>query len=141
MPGDRRQSRILAMQALCQWDVQRDESAEALDDFLAAQDITDTIAGYARGLVKAFWAQRQRVDDRIAAAATNWDISRLSPIERNVMRVAIIELLDENVPPNVALDEAIEIGREYGGKDSPRFINGVLDVILKRLQRKRKDDG
>ncbi len=140
MPGDRRQARILAMQALCQWDVQREESVEALDDFLAAQEIPDTIAAYARGLVKAFWSQPQRVDDRIATAATNWDLSLLSPVERNVMRVAIVELLDENVPPQVALDEAIEIGREYGGKDSPRFINGVLDVILKRLQRKRKGD-
>ncbi len=129
------------MQALCQWDVQRDESSAALDDFLVAQEASEAEADYARELVEAFWAQRQGVDDRIIAAAAKWDLSRISPVERNVMRVTIVELLAGTVPPNAALDEAIEIGREYGGADSPRFINGVLDVILKRLSRGRKGEG
>lgn len=128
------------MQALCQWDVQRDESPAALDDFLVAQEASEAAADYARELVEAFWAQRQRVDDRIIAAATKWDLARISPVERNVMRVTIVELLAGTVPPNAALDEAIEIGREYGGADSPRFINGVLDVVLKRLPRRRKGE-
>jgi len=140
MLSDRRQARILAMQALCQWDVQRDESPAALDDLLVARDASEAAAEYARELVQGFWTQRQRVDDRISAAAAKWDLSRISPVERNVMRVTIVELLAGTVPPNAALDEAIEIGREYGGADSPRFINGVLDVVLKRLSRRRKGD-
>jgi N utilization substance protein B len=140
MHTDRRQARILAMQALCQWDVQRDESSAALDDFLVAQEAAEAAADYTRELVEAFWAQRQRVDDRIIAAAAKWDLARISPVERNVMRVTIVELLAGTVPPNAALDEAIEIGREYGGADSPRFINGVLDVVLRRLSRGRKGE-
>ncbi len=65
----------------------------------------------------------------------------MPPVERNVMRVAVIELLDDKVPPKVALNEAIEIGREFGGADSPRFINGVLDEVLTRIREADKDDG
>jgi N utilization substance protein B len=128
------------MQVLCQWDVQRDESPAAMDDFLAARDASEAAAAYARELAEGFWALRQRVDDRISAAAAKWELSRISPVERNIMRVAIVELLAGTVPPSAALDEAIEIGREYGGADSPRFINGVLDVVLKRLPRRRRGE-
>ena len=122
------------MQALCQWDVQHDESLKALDEFLVAQEASESAAGYAIELVTGFWAGRQEVDRRIASATQRWALARISPVERNIMRVAMVELLSESVPPKVALDEAIEIGREYGGADSPRFINGVLDEILRKLQ-------
>ncbi len=127
------------MQALCQWDVQKDESPDELDDFLTAHDASGATADYAKELVQALWRQREPVDDRITAAVTKWDLSRISPVERNIMRVAVVEMLSDKVPPKVAVDEAIEIGREYGGKDSPRFINGVLDTIMGILQRRRRD--
>ena len=141
MPGDPRQARILAMQALCQWDVQGDETSKALDDFLTAQEASKPVAARVGELVQGFWGRRQSIDDRIVAAATNWDLSRISPVERNVMRVAVVELLGAKTPPKVALNEAIEIGRDFGSENSPRFINGVLDVVLKRLQRQRKSEG
>jgi N utilization substance protein B len=129
------------MQALCQWDVQRDESPEGLREFMCVQEVPTEVADHASNLVQSYWAQRQSIDDRIAAAATNWDLSRISPVERNVMRVAIVELLVGEVPPKVVLDEAIEIGREYGGEQSPRFINGILDVVMKRMEKRRKGGG
>lgn len=141
MPGDPRQARILAMQALCQWDVQGDETSTALDNFLAAQGASKQVVARAGELVKDFWGRKQSVDDRIAAAATNWDLSRISPVERNIMRVALVELLNAKTPPKVVLNEAIEIGREFGGENSPRFINGVLDVVFKRQQRQQKGNG
>jgi transcription antitermination factor NusB len=154
MPSDRRQARILAMQALCQWDVQRDESHAALLDFLTeTADTQRDLDGqppsgkesgserkprggaieYAATLVTAFWMARSEIDERIGAAADKWDITRISTVERNTMRVAVAEMLGGDVPPHVAIDEGIEIGREYGGADSPRFINGVLDKVLKGL--------
>ncbi len=129
------------MQALCQWDVQGDETSMALDDFLAAQEASKAVVARVGELVKNYWGRRQSIDDRIAAAATNWDLSRISPVERNVMRVALVELLSTKPPPKVALNEAIEIGREFGSENSARFINGVLDVVFKRLQRQQKGDG
>ena len=129
------------MQALCQWDAQGDDSPEALVGFLAEQEASRRVAQYATKLVEAFWARGKTIDEHIESAATEWDLSRISPVERNVMRVAIVELSADDIPSKVALDEAIEIGREYGGADSPRFINGVLDGVLKNMRGRNKDGG
>jgi len=134
MSLDRRSARILAIQALCQWEVQRDESSPALADFIVGQDASPQAAAYATNLVEEFWRQRAEIDERVASASVKWDLARISPVERNIMRVAIVELLNGEVPPPVILDEAIEIGREYGGAESPRFINGVLDAVFKSIQ-------
>lgn len=134
MVHDRRSSRILAMQALCQWEIQRDESSLSLTDFLAGQEASPEATAYASKLVMGFWRQRAEIDERVASASVKWDLARISPVERNIMRVAIVEFLSGKVPAAVALDEAIEIGREYGGADSPRFINGVLDAVFKSMQ-------
>ncbi len=140
MPIDRRQARTLAMQALCHWEVQRDESIDALKDFLDAREAPSAAVALAAGLVQEFWSRAQSVDDRIGAAATKWDLSRISPVERNIMRIATVELLQGEVPPKVALDEAIQIGREFGGTDSARFVNGVLNTVWQRLLRKQESE-
>ncbi len=121
------------MQALCQWDTQRDESREQLDEFLTSQEASKPTVTYARELVSAYWAARDDVDRRLSGVSSGWHLSRMSPVDRNVMRVAVVEMLATKIPPKVALNEAIEIGREYGGEDSPRFINGILDAVLKGL--------
>jgi N utilization substance protein B len=134
MAHDRRSSRILALQALCQWEIQHDESSPSLADFLAGQEASPQATAYASKLVMEFWRQRSEIDERVASASVKWDLARISPVERNIMRVAIVELLGGGVPALVILDEAIEIGREFGGAESPRFINGVLDAVFKRMQ-------
>jgi N utilization substance protein B len=164
MAGVRRQARVLAMQALCQWDVQRDESEDALRGLLScpeplankqdphpplpvaqgealnASESSSQAADYAFRLVWAYWSNREGVDGRIAAAARNWSLERISPVERNVLRVAVVELEGAWVPPKVAVNEAIEIGNEYGGADSGRFINGILDEVLRKLRADRPVD-
>lgn len=125
------------MQALCQWEAQRDESAEALADLLAALGASSRVGKDATDLVRTFWARRKRIDKLIASAADQWALSRISMVERNIMRVAVVELAHGETPSKVAINEAIEIGREFGGEDSPRFINGVLDRIVKDMS---KDD-
>ena len=77
----------------------------------------------------------------MAAASDKWDVSRISPVERNIIRLAIVELTGDDVPPKVAINEAIEIARQYGGAESPKFVNGVLDVVFKSLEQKRKGRG
>lgn len=132
-PPSRRQARILAMQALCQWDVQQVQSAQELLDLFERLEADPQLFSPAVELVERFWETRQSVDEQIGSAVTRWDLSRVSPVERNIMRVAVVEVLSGATPPRVALDEAIELGREFGGGDSPRFINGVLDAVLRRL--------
>ena len=122
------------MQALCQWEVQGDASSRALAEFLAAQDASPETTAYATALVQTFWGQQADIDPRITVASIKWDLARISPVDRNIMRVAIVELLGVEIPAKVVLDEAIEIGREYGGEESPRFINGVLDAVFQEIQ-------
>lgn len=127
------------MQALCQWDVQADESPEGLDRFMMASEAGAKPARYAGEIVRAFWSRRADVDRRLSEVSPNWDIGRMSPVERNVMRVAVVEWLIGKIPPKVALNEALEIAREYADENAVRFVNGVLDEVRKRLSADSQD--
>lgn len=129
------------MQVLCQWDVQRDETDTSLTEFLSDEEVGEAIADYAAALVREFWRRRDDIDKHIDEAASGWSLSRISPVDRNTMRVALVELLVGEVPPKVALNEAIEIGREYGSEESPRFINGILDEAYRKLEAGPEDRG
>ncbi|MHC5108514.1 MAG: transcription antitermination factor NusB [Planctomycetota bacterium] len=134
MSHDLRRSRILAMQALSQWDVQKDTSPEALAEFFATQHADGKVRAIATELLQGFWSHQVDIDARISDASEHWSLQRMSTVDRNTMRTAVSELMVRKTPPKVVIDEAIEIAREYGGKDSPRFVNGVLDSILQRIR-------
>ena len=131
MPTDRRPARILAMQTLCQWEVQGAVAPEELAGLQAFCEASEQATEYAQELTQGFWQDPQRVDTLLAETTEHWSLARISSVERNVLRVAVVEILQGAVPPKVALNEAIEIAREYGGADSPRFVNGVLDKIYR----------
>ncbi len=133
MNFDPRQARILAMQALCQWDAQGDTDEAALREFYAAQHADPAAAGHAVRLVTAFWQYRSEVDRLISAAAEHWSLTRIGLVDRNVLRAAVTELLTLKTPPKVVVSEAIDIAREYGGVESPRFVNGVLDRVYRDM--------
>ena len=120
------------MQTLCQWDVQHDETGEASCAVANVLDASPQLAALAAELTQAFWKDRAAIDARIVAVAQHWDLQRLSIVDRNVLRIAVTEMLSGEVPPKVALDEAIEIVKEFGGADSPRFVNGVLDAVYRK---------
>ena len=126
------------MQTLCQWDVQGDASLETLEGVRELGQTTDRAARYAREVIERFRAGGEGIDERLAAATQKWDLARMLSVERNAMRVAVTEMIEGRVPPKVAVNEAIEIAREYGGADSPKFVNGVLDVVLRSLEKEGK---
>jgi transcription antitermination factor NusB len=129
----RRQGRILAMQALCQLDVQGDSFAQQLDGFLADAEASAAAREYARRLIEAVRARRTAYDELIRSISEHWDVQRMPLVDRNIVRVGVCELLEPlDVPPAVAIDEAIEIAKEYGGADSPAFVNGILDAVRNR---------
>ena len=74
---------------------------------------------------------REELDDEIEAQAKGWAVDRLAPLDLNVMRVALYEIEHTDVPAEVAIDEAVEIAKEYCGADAPRFINGILGAIVR----------
>ena len=128
----RREARTLALQALCQLDVQGADSLDDLTDFLDEGSSDPAVILYAGQLVRQTYEHRRRYDKLIARAALNWDIDRMPITDRNIMRMALCEMLDRDEPPaKVAIDEAIELAKIFGTAESPQFVNGVLDAVLR----------
>ena len=90
---------------------------------------------FTRELAEAVESHREGLDATIAAHARGWGLERIAPLELNVMRVALYEIEhSEDVPTEVAIDEAVEIAKEYCGADAPGFVNGILGAIVRERQ-------
>src|SRR5206468_1502521 len=138
--GSRREARELALQALYQLDV-AGEGDPGLALFWSYFDAEREVQAFARELVEGVAAHRERIDALIAASAEHWRLPRLSRVDLSLLRLATFELLARpDIPPSVAIDEAIEIARRFGSEDSPAFVNGVLDHIAQVLGVKAKPE-
>ena len=139
--GIRRSSREAALQFLFQEDftlAAGEHYGYDLDErfelFCALFQVQSKARGYALVLLRGIADQLDRVDQLIGAAATNWRLSRIAATDRNLLRIAVWEMLENpEVPPQVAINEAVELAKRFGGDDSPKFINGVLDAIRVQL--------
>jgi N utilization substance protein B len=133
--GDRRLSRELALQALFSFDFNKLDPAAGLILFCAQREdeLTDMVKPFFLGLVEGVVADMGDIDGLINKYSKNWKLSRMPVVDRNIMRIATFELLKrKDIPPSVTINEAVEIGKKFGTRDSGAFINGVLDRI--RLQ-------
>lgn len=130
---DRRtKARELAMQALCQLDVQGEELLPALRMFFRENTDDELVLKLAEEWARGTWEQHVYCDDQIAKAAEKWKLSRLSLVDRSILRLGVYQLLVRtDIPDKVVINEAIELAKKYSGAQSPRFVNGVLDAILK----------
>lgn len=138
-------ARSLVMQTLFAWDFQGrnedildDLTSYVLDEFGAGVEDADFI----RALVKGIAIKRSVLDDIIGKAAPAWPVDKISGVDRNALRIGLYELLfgdRTQVPPKVAINEAIELAKSYGGENSGRFINGVLGTVYKELGEPDKD--
>lgn len=104
------------------------------------QDEADSAGSraYAKVLVEGCLADREELDQRLTAVASNWNLVRMAAIDRNCLRLGAFELLKSgDVPPKTAVDEAIRLAKKFGGAQSGAFVNGVLDRILKQVAESR----
>lgn len=135
--GKRRRSRELALQVLYQLDITKQDAIKAIAqsrDHFSEKEERD---GFAERIVLGVLEHGQEIDRLIEQYSENWRLDRMSMIDRNVLRMALFELLYcEDIPPKVTLDEAIELGKRYGSGDSGSFINGILDRIQNEVVRK-----
>jgi N utilization substance protein B len=130
--GERRQARELALQALFSFDMEKFDPDQSLDDFCVNNEeaLTDGVKPFFLDLVKGVMENRSQIDDLLNNYSTNWKISRMPVVDRNIMRISIFELLKcPDIPHSVSINEAVDIGKKYGTRDSGSFINGVLDRI------------
>ena len=140
--GDRRKSRELALQvlfaldlnklALNELDPNQMDTRSQMDDFLEqhGEDLSGSTRLFFLTLVEGVLENREKIDLLLDQWAKNWKTSRMPAVDRNIMRIAVFEMLNlSDIPPSVSINEAVEIGKKFGTRDSGPFINGVLDRI------------
>ncbi len=129
---------MLALQAMYAYDLrQGDDIFVLFDDIAAANSANTETDGYARSLVAKAREHGTKIDSILQEHAANWNIKRMSAVDRNVLRLAITELLYmEDIPFKVVIDEAVEIAKKYGTNDSGKFVNGIIDAIYKKSIKK-----
>lgn len=128
--GIRRKGRELALQALYQMEMTGDASTASLEFFLTHFEGSAKARDFARRVVLGAVTNRKEIDRLIAQCAEHWKLKRMARVDLTILRMATYELLFcPDIPMNVSMDEAIEIGKRYGSGDSAAFINGVLDQV------------
>jgi len=130
--GLRRESRELALQILYALDANPSVGIrETLQTFREEQaDVLSRVREFAEGLVQGVQEHREVIDAAIKARSKNWTLVRMPRVDLNVMRMATFELMfRQDIPKKVSINEAIEIARKFGDKESPAFVNGILDEI------------
>ena len=146
MPGGhRRKARIAALQALYEGDTSKHAPLEALERIASEQRLPASAVTFARDLIDGVLADQDEIDRVIAQAAPAWPVEQLPPIDRNVLRLAIREMLGDNgTPVKAVINEAVELAKSFGSESSARFVNGVLGTIERQrheLQHARRVDG
>ena len=134
--GTRRQARELAMQALFYMDMQQDASEEMLDSFCGCFSPSKRSRPFFIKLVNGVLGTKSQIDALVECYSQNWEINRMSCVDRNVMRIAVYEMLFcDDIPPKVSINEAVDIGKKFGTQESGAFINGIMDSIRGALEK------
>ena len=134
--GQRRRARECALQMLFQIDLTGTTPPDVFGTFWTGQEAGEDVRAFAERLVLGVTHEVRALDRAIAVSATNWRIERMAVVDRNVLRMAVYELLhDIPTPPAVVIDEAIEVAKKFGSEDSGSFINGILDDVRRRVER------
>jgi N utilization substance protein B len=128
----RRRARILALKSLFEGDLVGHDPLDVVGRLVEDETADRNVAAYARRLVEGVIRDRAAIDGEIAHAAPAWPIEQMPSIDKNLLRLAIYELLHDNsqVPPRVAINEAVEIAKSFGSESSSRFVNGVLGTVV-----------
>jgi N utilization substance protein B len=135
--GVRRKARVIALQVLYEFDSAGHDVEAALAHLLADAGLFEEDAAFARGLVNGVIQNREQIDQHIKKFAPAWPLEQISIVDRNILRLAIFEiLLDNNVPVKVAINEAVELAKKFGSDNSSKFVNGVLGSVSALAGRK-----
>ena len=127
-------AREAALKGLYQLDLRSEVNDRELDELLERECPQRDARDYAKHLVKGTRKPQESIDREIAQVAQSWVLGRMAAIDRNVLRMAIYEMLHrDDIPPAVAINEAVTIAKKYSTKDSGGFVNGILDQVKNRL--------
>jgi N utilization substance protein B len=134
--GVRREGREAAIQFLYQRDLGGGAGVADLQDFYAFRGLSPSARRFCEGLVSGLLERTEAIDVALREHTQNYELERLSAVDRNILRLAVHEMLHcDDIPPIVSINEAIDIAKKYGTEESGRFVNGVLDKIKATLKR------
>ena len=132
MTGARRKARALTLQALYEIDSTGHDAGQVISQLLADNGLSEDNNAFVRQMVSGVMRSKQELDEHIKRFAPTWPITQLAAVDRNILRLAIFELLiDNKVPVNIAINEAVELAKKFGSDNSARFVNGVLSSVSK----------
>jgi N utilization substance protein B len=133
--GVRRQARVIALQTLYEYDAAQHDVVSVLQRHAESRRLDARVVDYASELVHGVLAHLEQLDGTIQEAAHEWPLDQMARVDKNILRVAIYEILFNNsVPAKAAINEAVELAKIFGSDASSRFINGVLGTILSQFQ-------
>lgn len=127
-------ARRLALQGLCCLDVQGEKGMELVAEFIADADEGPGTADAARVLLLGAYRDRFDCDEILKRHSKRWGLDRLAMVDRNILRLAVHEMLADTAPPKVIISEALKLAQEFSTSESPRFINGVLDAVRREIK-------
>ena len=137
MVGARRKARAIALQTLYEIDATGHEMENIISHLIAHEELSQDNAAFARELVNGVLQNKVSIDQNIRNFAPTWPLEQISVIDRNILRLAIFEiLLDNKVSVRVAINEAVELAKTFGSDNSPKFVNGVLGSVSTLAKRK-----
>ncbi|HWE50172.1 MAG TPA: transcription antitermination factor NusB [Bryobacteraceae bacterium] len=135
----RHRARRQALQLLFQWDFRRMPLDEIVRNYYGSLLVSEETPAhprpdeFAERLFRGVVADVESVDERISRHAEHWRITRMPGVDRNILRLAVYEMLTTDTPPAVIIDEALELARQFSGEESVHFVNGVLDAVRREL--------
>jgi len=137
--GRRRKAREETLRILYRLEFDNRQPEETLSQYWENKKTNQATREYSTWLVNGIISHHKKIDTIIQNASEHWRLSRMALIDRNILRMAVFELLyEENIEPAVVINEAIEIAKAYSGNEAATFVNGVLDAIRKNLGNQKK---
>jgi transcription antitermination protein NusB len=138
MKGARHKAREISLQALYEIDSVGHKPENAIEHILSKVAASEDVAGFAKELINGVIKNKEQLDQNIRDFAPAWPLDQISIIDRNILRLAILEILHDNkIPVKVAINEAVELAKTFGSNNSSRFVNGVLGSVSNLVANKK----
>ncbi len=135
MMGRRRKAREETLRILFRLEFENTQVEKTLNQYWENKKASEEIKEYSNWLVNGIISNQAKIDNIIQQVSEHWRISRMAVVDRNILRMAVFELVyEENIAPAIVINEAIEIAKKYSGDEASTFVNGILDAIRKSLK-------
>ncbi len=137
--GRRRKAREETLRILFRLEFENEQIEKTLSQYWKSKKASEEIKEYSTRLVNGVISDQAKIDNIIEQVSEHWRISRMALVDRNILRMAVFELLyEENIAPAIVINEAIEIAKKYSGEEAATFVNGILDAVRKDLKNIKK---